>query len=166
MKENLRRLAILFSVVLNVAFLGTYLYTAAPRWVGREQPRGDGLPYQALHLTQSQERKFDPVRREFHTRVQEVGSEIKREQLRLVDLLAQPNQDPGSVRAIQEKILGLQRGMQDVVIGHLMEESAIFTADQRVQFFRILRERIEKTEPASPSWMRPAGKTRGAEWMH
>ena len=163
MKENLRRLAILFSVVLNVAFLGIYLYTAAPRWVAREQPRGDRLPYQALRLTQSQEQKFDPVRRKFHTRMHEVGSEIKREQLRLVDLLAQPEQDLGSVRAIQERILGLQRGMQNVVIGHLIEESAIFTADQRVRFFRILRERIEKTEPASPPWMRPVGKTRKAE---
>jgi len=166
MKENLRRLAILFSVVLNVAFLGIYLYTAAPRWVAREQPRGDGLPYQALHLTQSQERKFDPIRQRFHTRVHEVGSEIKREQLRLLALLAQPEQDLGSVRATQERILGLQRGMQNAVIGHLMEESAIFTADQRVEFFRILRERIEKTEPASPPWMRPAGKARGAEGMH
>ena len=166
MKENLRRLAILFSVVLNVAFLGICLYTAAPRWVGREQPRGDGLPYQALRLTQAQEQKFDSVRREFHTRMREIGGEIKREQLRLLDLLAQPEQDFGSVRAIQERILGLQRGMQDAVISHLLEESAIFTADQRVRFFRILRERIEKTEPASPPWMRPAGKTRGAEWMH
>ena len=165
MKENLRRLAILFSVVLNVAFLGIYLYTAAPRWVGREQPRGDGLPYQALRLTQAQEQKFDSVRREFHTRMREIGGEIKREQLRLLDLLAQPEQDFGSVRAIQERILGLQRGMQDAVISHLLEESAIFTADQRVRFFRILRERIEKTEPVSPPWMRPAGKTRGAEGM-
>jgi len=157
MKENLRCLAILFSVVLNVAFLGIYLYTAAPRWVGMEQPRGNGLPYQALRLTQSQEKKFDPVRRKFHTRMHEVGSEIKREQLRLLDLLAQPEQDLGSVRAIQERILDLQRGMQDAVISHLIEESAIFTADQRVRFFRILRERIEKTEPASPPWMRPSG---------
>ena len=97
--------------------------------------------------------------------MREIGGEIKREQLRLLDLLAQPEQDFGSVRAIQERILGLQRGMQDAVISHLLEESAIFTADQRVRFFRILRERIEKTEPVSPPWMRPAGKTRGAEGM-
>ena len=163
MKENLRRLVILFSVVLNVAFLGIYLYEAVPRWVGRDHPRGDVLPYQALHLTPSQERAFDPVRRKFHARVREVGGEIKREQLRLVDLLAQPEQDLGSVRATQERILSLQKSMQDAVISHLNEESAIFTADQRVQFFRVLRERIEKTGPASPPWMRPAGKGRGAE---
>lgn len=165
MKENLQRLAILFSVVLNVAFLGIYLYTAVPGWVGREQPPGDGLPYQALRLTQSQEQKFDSVRPKFLTRMHEVGSEIKREQLRLLDLLAQPEQDLGSVRSIQERILGLQRGMQNAVISHLLEESAIFTADQRVRFFRILRERIEKMEPPSPPWMRPGGKTRGAEGM-
>jgi len=163
MKGNLRCLAILFSVVLNISFLGAYLYRAAPRWVGRDQPRGDVFPYQALHLTQEQERNFDPVRRKFHTRMHDVGSEIKREQLKLVDLLAQSEQNLRSVRATQEKILELQRGMQDVVIDHLIEESAIFTADQRAQFFRILRERIEKAEPASPPWMRPDGKARGAE---
>jgi len=163
MKGNLRRLAILFSVVLNISFLGAYLYRAAPRWVGRDQPRGDVLPYQGLHLTQEQERNFDPVRRKFHTRMRDVGSEIKREQLRLVDLLAHPEPNLGSVRATQEGILELQRGMQDVVIDHLIEESAIFTSDQRAQFFRILRERIDKAEPVSPPWMRPAGKARGEE---
>jgi len=163
MKGNLRRLAILFSVVLNISFLGAYLYKAVPRWVGRDLPRGDVLPYQGLHLTQEQERNFDPVRRKFHTRLHDVGSEIKREQLRLVDLLAQSKQNLHSVRATQERILELQRGMQDVVIGHLIEESAIFTADQRAQFFRILRDRIEKAEPVSPPWMRPEGTARGAD---
>jgi Spy/CpxP family protein refolding chaperone len=163
MKENLRRLAILFSIVLNVAFLGTYLYKSAPRWVGGDQRQGEILPYQALHLTQEQEKKFDPIRRTFHARVGEVGGEIKREQLRLVDLLAQPEPDRNSVRATQEKIRDLQRRMQEAVIGHLIEESAIFTADQRVRYFAILRERIEKAEPASPPWMRPAGKVRGAD---
>jgi len=156
-------LAILFSVVLNISFLGAYLYKSAPRWVGRDQLRGDVLPYQGLHLTQEQERKFDPIRRKFHTRMHDVGSEIKREQLRLVDLLAQSEQNLVSVRATQERILKLQRGMQDVVIGHLIEESAIFRADQRAQFFKILRERIEKAEPVSPPWMRREGTARGVD---
>jgi len=163
MRGNLRRLAILFSVVLNISFLGAYLYKAAPRWVGRDQQRGGVFPYQGLHLTQEQEQNFEPVRRMFHTRMHDVGSEIKQEQLRLVDLLAQSEPNLRSVRATQMRILELQRGMQDVVIGHLIEESAIFTADQRAQFFKILRERIEKAEPVSPPWMRPAGKARGAE---
>ena len=163
MKENLRRLAILFSVVLNVAFLGTYLYKSAPRWVGGDQPKGEILPYQTLHLTQEQERKFDPIRRTFHARVGEVGGEIKREQLRLVDLLAKPEPDRSSVRETQERIRDLQKHMQEAVIGHLTEESSVLTADQRARFFRILRERIEKAEPASPPWMRPTGKARGAE---
>ena len=158
MKNNLLRLSILFSVVLNVAFLGTYLYKAGPRWMRGDPPQGEGLPFQALHLTQEQEKKFNPIRVKFHERVEEVGGEIKREQLRLVDLLAQPEPHLNSVRETRMRIRDLQRRMQDAVIGHLIEESAIFTADQRARFFRILRERIEKAEPASPPWMKPAGK--------
>ena len=80
-----------------------------------------------------------------------------------MDLLAQPKPDLSSVRETQMRIRDLQRRMQDAVIGHLIEESAIFTADQRARFFRILRERIEKAEPASPPWMKPAGKARSVD---
>lgn len=158
MKKNLLCLAILFSVALNVAFLGTYLYKAGPRWMRGDHPQDEELPFQALHLTQEQKKKFDPIRVKFHARVEEVGGEIKREQLRLVDLLAQPEPDLNSVRETQMRIRDLQKLMQDAVIGHLIEESAIFAADQRARFFRILRERIEKAEQASPPWMKPAGK--------
>jgi len=163
MRGNLRRLAILFSFVLNVAFLGTYLYREVPRWMGKARPQDVALPYQALQLTEAQQRKFEPIRQKIHAQVGEIGSEIKREQLRLVELLARPEPDLGAIHATQERIRDMQKAMQDVVIGHLIEESAIFTADQRAQFFRILRERIEKAEPVSPPWMRPAGTARGAD---
>lgn len=163
MKKNLLRLAILFSVVLNVAFLGTYLYKAGPRWMRGDHRQGEGLPFQSLNLTLEQEKKFDPIRLKFHARVGEISGEIKREQLRLVDLLAQPEPDLNSVRETQMRIRDLQKRMQDAVIGHLIEESAIFTADQRARFFRILRERIEKAEQASPPWMKPAGKARSVD---
>ncbi|MBI5444723.1 MAG: periplasmic heavy metal sensor [Deltaproteobacteria bacterium] len=165
MSENLRRIAILFSVVLNVAFLGTYLYREVPRWAGGSQPapHGGPLPYQALHMTEAQQRKFEPIRQRFHARMKEVGGEIKQEQLRLVDLLAQPEQDLESVRATQERIRELQRVMQDAVIGHLVEEGAFFTAEQRAQFFGILRERIEQAQPAAPPWMRSVDKAQGTE---
>ena len=163
MRENLRRLAILFSLVLNVAFLGTYLYREAPQWMGKAEPQGVALPYQALRLTELQQRKFDPIRQRIHARVREIGSEIKGEQLRLVDRLAQPQPDLGAIHATQERIRDLQRAMQDAVIGHLIEGSAVFTTEQRAQFFGVLRERIEKADPASPPWMRPGGTARGAD---
>jgi len=163
MKNNLLRLAILFSVVLNVAFLGTYLYKAGPRWMRVDHPQSEVLPFQSLHLTQEQKKKFDPIRLKFHEQVGEISGEIKREQLRLVDLLAQSEPDLNSVRETQMRIRDLQRRMQDTVIGHLIEESAIFTTDQRARFFRILRERIEKAERACPPWMKPAGKARSVE---
>jgi len=128
-----------------------------------DHPHGEVLPFQSLNLTQEQEKKFDPIRLKFHARVGEISGEIKREQLRLVDLLAQPEPDLNSVRETQMRIRDLQKRMQDAVIGHLIEESAIFTADQRARFFRILRERIEKAEQASPPWMKPADKARSVD---
>jgi len=162
MSKNLSRLAILFSFLLNIAFLGTYLYREVPRWAGKAQPQGVPLPYQAVQFTEAQQKKFDPIREKFHARVKEIGSEIKREQLQLVEQVAQPEPDMGAIRATQERIRGLQRTMQDVVIGHLVESSSIFTAEQRAQYFGVLRERIEKAEPMSPPWMRPEGTARGA----
>lgn len=163
MSPHLRRLAILFSVALNVAFLGTYLSHAVPQWISKEQREGGMLPYQMLQLTEAQQQTFDRARRTFHVRMQEVGAAITAEQLRLVDLLAQPTHDLAAVRATQEKIQGLQRAMQDAVIDHLLAEEAVFTGEQRAHFFRLIRERIERGDQGTPPWVRPGETRRSGE---
>ena len=159
MSAHLRRLAILFSVTLNVAFLGTYLAHAVPRWLSKDVQQGERLPYQMLQLTEAQHQTLDRTRHTFHARLQEVGAAITAEQLRLIDALAQPEADLTAVRAAQEKIQGLQRAMQDTVIDHLLAEKAVFAGEQRTHFFRLIRERIAHGDQGTPPWMRPGDTT-------
>jgi Spy/CpxP family protein refolding chaperone len=158
MRGNLRRLAILFSVVLNLAFLGTYFYREVPGWERIRNGFQSHLPYEALQLTEAQQRAFEPLRDAFHARLRQIGGELRREQLHLLDVLARPDQDLSSVRAAQERIRELQRVIQDAVIEHLREQNAIFTPAQRTRFFQVLRERIQGADLASPPWLAPDGK--------
>jgi Spy/CpxP family protein refolding chaperone len=162
MRGNLRRLAILFSAALNLGFLGAYAWRLAARGA---EPDG-ALPYLSLHLTEEQQRRFDPLRHEFHARMADIGGQIQQERLRLLDLLAPPDQDRRAVRAAQETILRLQGEMQDAVVEHLVAQCAIFTPEQRARFFGILRERIEAADEALPPWMSRGAAQPAAERRH
>ncbi|MBI5439708.1 MAG: periplasmic heavy metal sensor [Deltaproteobacteria bacterium] len=156
MKANLRRLGIVFSVFLNVAFLGTYLYRELPRWL-RPEVSSHALPYQALQLTAEQLRAFEPLRDAFHAQLRQVGGELQGEQLRLLGLLAKPDPDLAAIHAGQARVSELQRVIQDAVIEHLLQQNRIFTPEQQVRFFQVLRERIEGADLGSPPWLGPNG---------
>jgi len=154
MKNNLKILAIVFSVVLNMAFIGSYLYSrsGASAQVARQADHSR-LLYQELSLDRDQLDRLKPLRDSFHAFVNEQGQRIKAKQLELVDLLAQEKPDRRAIAAKQERIQALQRQMQAEVIDHLLEESSIFTPRQRQRFFTLMKERIEGSVGPRPRWM-------------
>ncbi len=88
MKKNLKTLAIIFSVVLNMVFIGCYLYHG---W--GSSPLADcqvdpGHPlYEQLGLSPGQLQKFRTSHHRFHAFVKEQGREIKARQIERVALL-------------------------------------------------------------------------------
>jgi len=164
MKKNLNILAVIFSVVLNVVFIGSYFYySSRPLAVTGRQANHDRLLYEELNLDRDQLDRLKSFRDNFHAFVDEQGQRIKAKQLELVGLLAQEKPDRRAIAAKQEEIQGLQRQMQAGVIDHLLQESRIFTPEQRQQFFALMKERIDSSVAPRPRWMprTPASPAQG-----
>ncbi len=154
MRHNLKTLAIIFSVVLNLAFIGCYLYH---RWgssplANCQLTQGHPL-YEQLDLSPGQLQKFKASHYRFHAFVKEQGRKIKARQLELVALLSRDKPDRRLIEAKLVEIQTLQRRMQAKVIDHLLAMSRMFTPEQRGKFFTLIEERIEKSALSRPGWM-------------
>ncbi len=153
MKETLKTQVLVFSIILNIAFVGvTAYYRLASHLPGGNCP----FLYQQLSLTKEQLNQVEPIRDRFHARLSEVGSTIKTKQLALIDLLAAPELNREAVDTLQKEIHILQKTMQDTIISHILEETRVFSAEQRNTFFQIMKERIDQSQPCPP-WMKPPG---------
>jgi len=154
MKNNFKILAVTFSVALNIVFIGSYFYheSSLSPLSGRQGEHDHPL-YEELNLGRDQLDRFKPLRDSFHAFVNEQGRKIKAKQLGLVDLLAKEKPDRRAIDAQQEEIQSLQRQMQASVIDHLLEESRIFTTEQRQRFFALIKGRIKESSGPRPQWM-------------
>jgi len=158
MKKNLKILAIIFSVALNIVFIGSYFYyRSGTLAVPGRQSNHNRLLYEELNLSREQLERFGPLRDTFHAFVNEQGRKIKAGQLELIDLLAGEAPDRGAIAAKRKEIQTLQRQMQTGVIDHLLEESGTFTPQQRRKFFALIKERMGKSGGPRPRWMPQAG---------
>ena len=154
MKKNLKILAITFSVALNIVFIGSWFYHGSVLLPQADHQASYDHPLcEDLDLGRDQLDRFQPLRDRFHAFVNEQGQKIKARQLELVGLLAEEKPDRRAVDAKQEEIQVLQQQMQAKVIDHLLEESRIFTPEQRLKFFALIKERIEKSDGSRPRWM-------------
>jgi len=158
MTKNLKILAIIFSVVLNIVFIGSYFYRQSALFtlVGHGA-NPESLLYEELNLSREQLERFGPLRDRFHAFVNEQGKKIKARQLELIDLLAGERPDRRAIAAKRKEIQTLQRRMQSRVIDHLLEESGVFTPEQRRKFFALIKERIGKRSGPRPRWMPQTG---------
>lgn len=154
MKKNLKTLGIIFSVALNIVFIGSYVYhrSVAP-FISDQNTHHHRLLYEELNLSREQLDRFRPIRDNFHAFLNKQGRKIKAERLELIDLLAKKDPNRRAINAKQEEIQILQQQMQAKVIAHLLEEGKIFTPEQRKEFFGLIRDRIEKSESPRPRWM-------------
>lgn len=154
MKENFKTLAVIFSVILNGVFIGSYFYygSGLAGFSGRLAEHKHPL-YELLDLDRKQLDKFKFKRKKFHTFVNRQGRKIKARQLELVDLLDKEKPNHPAIDAKQEEIQALQRQMQAKVIDHLLEESRTFSPEQRQKFFALIKGSIEKSDGPRPRWM-------------
>ena len=154
MRENLKTLAIIFSVVLNLVFIGSYVYHRSDQtFIARQNTPHRRLLYEKLNLNRMQLDRIEPIRDRFHAFLGQQGYSIKSKQLELIDLLSKENPGREDVDLKQKEIQNLQRQMQTKVINHLLAESRIFTPEQRTRFFALIRGRIEKSDVSRPQWM-------------
>jgi Spy/CpxP family protein refolding chaperone len=167
MRKNLITLAIIFSVVLNIGFIGTYclqktgLHPLKPVHTSHKQ-----FLYEELNLSPEQLAEFEPARNRFHAYINQQSKKIQAGQIKLMSLLAENSPDRKAIDAKHEEIQTLQRQMQNRVIDHFLEESSIMAPEQRKKFFTLIKGRIEKNRSFFPGGMRrsPLKHFQGEDW--
>jgi len=164
MRENLRTILFIASVALNLVFIGTYLTYKLPPLAGVHQPAfSDGPLFLQLDLAPDQLKQLSAERGRFHTRLQQLGREIKKRQLGLIDLLEATPPDQPAIKRMQEEIQGLQGEVQNSVIDHFLRASAFLTPEQRGRFFGLIKSRIQTDFQACPPIMKSVEQCRPGE---
>ena len=154
MKKNLKTLVIIFSVVLNIVFIGSYVYNKSGLQIFKGHRGNNNSPlYEELNLSEEQLDRCKSIRADFHTFLNRQSKVIKGRQLELIDLLAKENIDYEAIDTKKKEIQTLQQQMQTKVIDHLLDENRNLTPVQRELFFKLFKERIEKNEGFSPQMM-------------
>jgi Spy/CpxP family protein refolding chaperone len=159
MKANLKVLIFLFSIILNVVFIGTFAAHKIPifNW-DRKADESMKPPFLQLDLTAEQMARFKFERDKFISELHEMGQAVGKKQIELIDLLAASPPDQRAIQKKQEEIQRLQAATQDRVIVHLIQESSLLNPEQRTRFFQLVKARIESSVQAYPPFMRSFGR--------
>lgn len=162
--ENLKKILFIASVALNLVFVGTYLIYKLPPLAGVRQPAfTDGPLFFQLDLAPDQFKQLNVERDRLHTRLQQLGHEIKERQLELIDFLAATPPNQPAIEREQEEIQGLQREVQNSVIDHFLRASRFLTPKQRDRFFGLIKSHMQTGLQACPPIMRSGEPCRPEE---
>jgi Spy/CpxP family protein refolding chaperone len=112
---------------------------------------GDSHLYQSLGLSNAQLAKIDPLAREFHGRIAELGVAMEGKKELLVDLLAKDG-DPTSIENLRREMAVIQDEIQKEVITHITELKKVLDPDQQQRFFDLMRQSMTRAQnPWSPT---------------
>lgn len=156
MKGNLKILIFLFSIILNIVFVGTY--AAYKFQINTGERKDDNLTkplFLELDLSPEQLTSFKSERDTFHPQLQALEQEITKNQIELIEILSGDAPDQQTIAIKQNAIQKLQAAAQDRVIVHIRQASAILSPEQRSRFFHLIRKRIEENASACPPWTKP-----------
>jgi len=145
MKHHIRTLGAIFSVALNIAFVGSYAYrtlTSRPTFA-----------YEEMRLDDDQRARIISSRDRFLYNIDRIGNDIVGRHADLVDAIAADSPDRTAIQARLDEIRSLQQSMQQVVVEHLLEDRGILRPAQRQQFFALLKERIRSQSLPGPPWL-------------
>jgi Spy/CpxP family protein refolding chaperone len=147
-KQQIKTLAMIFSVVLNIAFLVGYGVHKL-----NERPK---FAYEELDLSREQHDRLEAARNRFLGDLNKIGDRIEGRHIELIDLIAADSVTPQAIEIKFEEIHFIQSSMQRRVVEHLLEDKQILTPEQRAKFFAVLKSRIQEQGSPGPSWL-PAG---------
>ena len=145
MWKRIAPLLVVFSVALNVAFGGVWgLQVIRSQWSAAHVEEQDGIwcpLHRDLNVTPEQWRQIEPRMANFRRDSQALCKDINRLRAELIDLIAARTPDRQAIAGKQGEIRAGQHRMQQLVIGQLLAEKEVLTADQQKQLFEMLRQR-------------------------
>lgn len=147
MPRRLKLVLVIFSICLNLAFLGTWATRRLAGCLKREPAAARTGPasdvwcplFQELNLNQDQRRRMEPCMRDFRTKSGELSRQIDQSRFGLIEAIAADQPDPARIEARQEEILAAQRKIQGLTISCLLEHKSVLTPAQRKAFFSLIR---------------------------
>jgi len=145
MTHYIRTLAFIFSVALNVAFVGSYAY--------RSLTKRPTFVYEEIPLDASQRLRMISNRDRFLTTIHQIGDRIINLQAELIDAIAAEPVDPSAIDAKLAQIFSQEQSLQRTVVEHLIEDKNILDAGQRTQYFAVLKQRIRSQSAPEPPWL-------------
>ena len=140
------RLALIFSIGLNVAFVGVWAAKTLPERLTRVRPAPAGgggshiwCPlYRELGVDSVQWGQIEPRLRQFQLAVAAKRTETAKLRAQMLEMLASDSPDTQKVRAKQVEILACQGQMQVMVVSHLLAEKQLLTPEQRSKLFQMM----------------------------
>ena len=145
-------LLLIGSLALNLTFMGTWAvkqFTIAHGEEDRQQSKDvqDREIWCPLHrklgVSKEQWQRIEPKMREFQSKISEQRRKMQGLRLEMLDILAAPQVDKEAVEKQQERIIHAVRGMQDIVLDHMLTEKSLLTENQTREMFDMLRSRME-----------------------
>ena len=132
------------SLAFNVGFGATFgvrTYRHACGGATGGCPGGAAL-LARLNLTEEQQRNFVGARERLVEQIEGLRQRLTAERERLVDLLTAPGPDRAVIAAQLDTIANLQRGIQQRVAEHVLEERSLLSPEQERDFNEILHTRL------------------------
>ena len=144
MWKRIAPLLVLFSLALNVAFVGVWIVgSVLADGASRPATAGDtGCPLRDhLDLTEGQCREMRLRVDDFRWRSQPICADVNRLRRELIDLIAAESPDLDAIAATQNDIGAGQARMRALVVEHLVAAKALLGPDQQHGFFELIRQR-------------------------
>jgi len=145
MSRELKKLGVIFSVVLNLALIGTFAWRKLA-----DQPR---FAYEEVGVSAEQRLQLEAGRDRFLEVVNQVADGMIQHHVELLDLLAADSADDTAIQAKLDEIRTKQKAMQQAVVSHLLESRQVLNPDQQKQFFAVLKDRIRSQGVPGPPWL-------------
>ena len=147
---------LVLSLAINAAVLATmgyhyYLNASTETSAPCPLSPGDSHLYQSLGLSNAQLAKMEPLAREFHGRIAELGAAMEEKKETLIALL-QKDGDPVKIENLRKEMAGIQDEIQKEVIAHITKLKKILDPGQQQRFFDLMRQNMTRAQsPWSPA---------------
>ena len=148
MRSKWLTFTLILSLAVNAAVLATmgyhyYVNAFTSPSAPCPMPPGDSHLYQSLGLSNTQLAKMEPLAREFHGRIAELGAAMGEKKETLVTLL-QKDGDPVKIENLRKEMAGIQDEIQKEVIAHITELKKILDPGQQKRFFDLMRQSMTR----------------------
>ncbi|MFW5915036.1 MAG: Spy/CpxP family protein refolding chaperone [Planctomycetota bacterium] len=154
--KKIRPVILAISIVLNVAFLGTWalhVYRARRTMHRSHSARVRRCPerdrqdiwcplHREIGVTREQWEKLEPMLEEFRKKMEANARRIRGNRDALMDELRASEPDMERIEEYQEKIGEGQSKMRQLVIERLLEQKKVLTPEQQERLFEMMKKRM------------------------